>query len=391
LATFYFDSILCARESGITAPISEFLLSYCYSELRWNPSQAGSKLVVEVNMQTKSSHGPTAIASYGHSIALALEKRGVDPKVIFQQAGVSLQTSLDPMLRISNEEVGRLFKFATQATGDPYLGLYVGKMIKPASLHALGLGLLVSSSLRGFYQRISNYYHLVSNNADFQFYDRDGESVLQATNVLESVCHESREAFCVAMVRIMRSLYQHELNPLWVNLMSPCPDAGAQPYLDFFKCPVNFNCEDMRIALDSSIMDCPLPGASRELAQYNDQIAMRYLEKLDKANLVNRVRSLIISELASGTISKQSIADQLHMSPRSLQLKLAAKDTTFQDTLDMTRQTLAQGYIEQSTLTITEIAYLLGFADSSNFTRAFKRWTGQSPSKFREKYEHTSD
>ena len=109
-----------------------------------------------------------------------------------------------------------------------------------------------------------------------------------------------------------------------------------------------------------------------------------FLEKLDKADLVNRVRSLIISELASGTISKNGIADQLHMSPRSLQLKLAAKGTTFQDTLDKTRQTLAQGYMTQSSLTITEIAYLLGFADSSNFTRAFKRWTGQPPSKFRD-------
>ena len=144
----------------------------------------------------------------------------------------------------------------------------------------------------------------------------------------------------------------------------------------------------MRIAIDSSLMDRPLRGASRELAQSNDQIVMRYLEKLDKADLVNRVRSLIISELASGTISKNGIADQLHMSPRSLQLKLAAKGTTFQDTLDKTRQTLAQGYMTQSSLTITEIAYLLGFADSSNFTRAFKRWTGQPPSKFRDRLDN---
>lgn len=337
-----------------------------------------------MSKQLESSYRPTAIASYGHAIALAMEKRGLDAKAIFSQAGISLQTSTDPMLRISNEEVGELFAIAKKATGDPYLGLQVGKIIQPSNLHALGLGLLVSSSLRGFYQRISNYYQFVSKNANFQFYDLGGESVLQATNVLDSVCYESRDAFCVAMVCFMRNLFQVELNPLWVNLMSPCPDAGPQPYLDFFKCPVNFDREDMRIAIDSSLMDRPLRGASRELAQSNDQIVMRYLEKLDKADLVNRVRSLIISELASGTISKNGIADQLHMSPRSLQLKLAAKGTTFQDTLDKTRQTLAQGYMTQSSLTITEIAYLLGFADSSNFTRAFKRWTGQPPSKFRD-------
>ena len=114
-------------------------------------------------------------------------------------------------------------------------------------------------------------------------------------------------------------------------------------------------------------------------------------KKLEKQNLENRVRFLIISELASGTVSKQSIADGLYMSPRSLQLKLAALNTTFQDILDMTRQTLAQGYIEQSGLAITEIAYLLGFADTSNFTRAFKRWTGQPPSEYRAQLERGRD
>jgi AraC-like DNA-binding protein len=73
----------------------------------------------------------------------------------------------------------------------------------------------------------------------------------------------------------------------------------------------------------------------------------------------------------------------MHMSPRNLQLKLAANDTTFQDTLDSTRQNLAAGYIEQSHLAITEIAYLLGFSDASNFTRAFRRWHGVSPRQYR--------
>ena len=76
------------------------------------------------------------------------------------------------------------------------------------------------------------------------------------------------------------------------------------------------------------------------------------------------------------------------MSSRNLQLKLAVRGTNFQDLLDQTRHTLAMGYIEQSRLAITEISYLLGFSDLSNFTRAFKRWTGKSPSAYRDTLAH---
>ena len=71
------------------------------------------------------------------------------------------------------------------------------------------------------------------------------------------------------------------------------------------------------------------------------------------------------------------------MSARSLQMKLAEKDTSFQEIMDGTRHSLALGYMEQSAISITEAAYLLGFSEVSNFTRAFKRWTGKSPRDYR--------
>ncbi len=67
------------------------------------------------------------------------------------------------------------------------------------------------------------------------------------------------------------------------------------------------------------------------------------------------------------------------MSPRTLQIKLSKSNTTFQDVVNETRRALACGYIENSGMSITEIAYLLGFSDTSNFSRAFRRWTGRSP------------
>jgi len=131
------------------------------------------------------------------------------------------------------------------------------------------------------------------------------------------------------------------------------------------------------------LMDKPLPGASRELAQMHDQTTMQYLKRMEQRDIINRVRIMIVEELSSNAITKQRVADKLCMSPRSLQMKLAAKSTSFQEILDSTRESMARGYMEQSAISITEAAYLLGFSDVSNFTRAFKRWTGKSPREFR--------
>lgn len=322
---------------------------------------------------------------------IALEMRGIDPKPIFYEANVPLTANADPLRKISNEAVTHLFATAVQSTGNPYFGLEVGKLIQPSSLHAFGFGLLASTNLRDYFQRFCNFFHVISQNANFQHYEKDGQLILMGSNVSASVCGESQDATIAMIVGFMRRLYQHDINPLWIDLVRTCPADGSQPYREFFKCPVRFGCNMVRIAMDSSIMDRPLSGASRELAQYNDKIAMGYLEKLERQDLLNRVRFLIISNLSMGTVSKQSIADGLSMSPRNLQLKLAALNMTFQGILDMTRQTLAQNYIAQSGLTITEIAYLLGFADCSNFTRAFKRWTGQPPSEYRAQLESGQD
>ena len=327
--------------------------------------------------------GGTAIASYEQAFVSALKQCGLDPAVVFTEAGVPLQASSDPLARISNADVAKLFQASIKASADPYFGLAVGKKLQAVNLHAVGFGLLASSSIRDFYQRICNYYHVVSQNADFRHFDEDDAAILMATNIKSSTSHESQDAFVVMIVEFLRRLYQEELNPVWVELHRPCPSQGEQPYLDFFQCPVKFGCADIRIAINRDIVDSPLLGASKELAQSNDDIAMRYLEKLDREDIVNRVRRIVIEDLMSGTLTKQRTADRLHMSPRNLQFKLTEQDTTFQEILDQTRHNLATGYIEQSHMSITEIAYILGFSDAANFTRAFRRWTGHSPSHFR--------
>ncbi len=324
-----------------------------------------------------------AIASYARSIASALEQRGIEPAGVFEKANVPMYNTVDPLRRMTNAEVSALFRESVKATGDPCFGLFVAEAFHISQLHALGFALLASTTIRDFCLRLQNFYRLASQNLEFELIESDDQTILSARLTQPDICAETIDAFAALIVRLIRAIFEVKFCPRKVSLPRPVPAAGATPYLEYFGCEVLFDQADLRICFDSKTVDLPLPGGSQELAQLHDRTAMEYLEKLDKQNITNRVRSLIVDFLSTGLVSKQQVAEGLNMSPRTLENRLLEEGSNFQQVLDGTRQSLADGYMEQSSLSITEIAYLLGFSDAANFTRAFKRWNGKSPMEFR--------
>jgi AraC-like DNA-binding protein len=337
-----------------------------------------------MSVDSNTPSNPSTIAAYAFAIATALEQRGVDPQRIFDACDVPLQTTTDPMLRLTNKEISKLFKASVEATSDPAFGLLVGESMHPGNLHALGYALMASISLRDFCQRLQNYYTIVSQSAQIRTEETADEFLLITKVVAPDICWETHDAYNALMVRFIRFIYSPAFSPMRIELMRPEPQRNVQEYRDYFKCEICFDSPEVVIVISPDILDTPLPGASRELAHMHDQTTMQYLKRTEKQDIINRVRTMIVEELSSSAITKQRVADKLCMSSRSLQMKLAAKDTSFQEILDSTRHSLALGYLEQSAISVTEAAYLLGFSDVSNFTRAFKRWTGKAPRDFRQ-------
>lgn len=147
-----------------------------------------------------------------------------------------------------------------------------------------------------------------------------------------------------------------------------------------FQCPVTFNAnvDSLTISLDEA--DKPRSCSNKQLAQLHDQLLIEYVAKLDKNNFLERVKSAIINELGSGQFSDSTIAQTLLMSQPTLQRRLEENNTLFKILVNEVRQDLADTYLNDSSLSLTEISYMLGFSEISAFSRAFKRWSGQSPS-----------
>lgn len=325
---------------------------------------------------------PSVIAGYTSAIARALELRGVSARAALRAAGLNECAGNDPLQRLSADQVTALFKVCVELTGDPCFGLSVARHIHASNIHALGYALMASRTLWDFATRLERYFAIVSQSVVMRV-ERGGDQVRFRYARRTSLCGETEDAFIAFMLRFMRLLYDRPLVPLRIDLLRECPTPGPEPYTREFGIMPRFAAEEGLIVFPATAMAEPLPGASPDLAQFNDRIAADCLARLNRSDVVARVRAAMVDRLSSGTCTRPVIARELAMSEAALQQKLAERGTNFHGLLDETRCELAIGYLQQPALTITEIAFLLGFADASNFTRAFKRWKGATPSSFR--------
>ncbi|ABP78319.1 AraC family transcriptional regulator [Pseudomonas aeruginosa] len=325
----------------------------------------------------------TTIGSYSLVVARALEVSGIDSARIFKSVGIPLDVVNDPLTRIPVAQMNALYRACVDVTNNPYFGLLVAKYIHLPHLHALGYALAASGTLLDFCRRLERYFQLVSQVAKIHLDEADGQIRLSFEYLAEP-SGETEDAFVGFLVRTMRLLHKPGFNPLQVALHRPMPREGAEPYETLFRAPVSFGVPHGFLVFDKAELLQSLAGSCPELAQVSDTIVIGYLARLDKNDVITSVKQKIIEFLPDGDCTRDKVANALCMSPTTLQLKLSQRSTHFQQLLDETRKDLACSYLRQVTRPVTEITFLLGFSDTSNFTRAFKRWTGLSPTNFRQ-------
>jgi AraC-like DNA-binding protein len=132
------------------------------------------------------------------------------------------------------------------------------------------------------------------------------------------------------------------------------------------------------------VLDLPLPAADPTLRQVLESYARHLAAQLPEASsLAGRVRSVLHAALHGGRPDLASVAKALHVSARTLQRRLSEEGTSHQRLLDEERERLAREYVGSSSLSLQEIAFMLGFSDQAAFHRAFVRWTGQTPGRLR--------
>jgi AraC-like DNA-binding protein len=287
--------------------------------------------------------------------------------------------------RIESHKITSLFKLAVDATQNPAFGLKVASHIHPAGLHALGYSLFASSTLEDFSLRLARFFRALSDNANLRLEESDDSFQLYVEVINPNLSLETVDGFISVIIKICRYIYYPDFSPRAIELVRPEPESHKEDYSEFFRAQVQFSRPHNIIHFPAKDMRQPLPAADTELARRNDEIVIEHLARLEKNDLVRQVEALIIQMLPSGECTKDKIAVRLNMSPRSLQNKLEQRQTSYKEILDQLRTNLACQYMSQKNLSISEITYLLGFNDTSNFSRAFRGWVGLTPSEYRDR------
>ncbi len=330
-----------------------------------------------------SSFGPIAVAIYQ-----TLESYSVDAADVMRRAGVDLTRLKDPAARLDPSVHNRIVADAVKLTEDYAFGLRFSDFVHPTTFHALGFALLSSSSLRAFCHRWVRYHSFITTMGEVVLDESASDPALvfpsqqqHRESVVGRVLIDGQIATVLKLIRFM---YRPDYMPTRVELICPMIPGTQAIYAKYFGPQVRFDAERNALHFDQADLDVRLPAANAELARQNDEAVVKFLARLNKANVVAQAHSKLIELLPSGDCSKAKVASALNMSVRTLHNRLADAGTTYQQLLDRTRRELAEQYMQQPNISVSEVAYLLGFSDCSNFSRAFHRWTGHSPSEYRE-------
>lgn len=334
-------------------------------------------------MQHHDEH--TTLASWALAIERALLRHDVDTKAMFAELGIDYQQLCVPEARLPTRTMWTIWQAALEKTSDDAFGLQVAQGVFPTHLNALVFALQASANIQECIERLIRYSRVVSTIGQIEF-EHLGNNIILRLNAPDMAQGPWMpiDAFMALLVKFIRDFLTPEHHGLLqaVSLIRPTPD-NQQAFSDYFKCDVHYGHHCNEIMASDALLNLPLPGANSTIAKVNDQLLQDYLQKLDDQSFSLAVRKQIISQLGKDQLTQEGIASALNMSGRTLQRKLVDEGTSFKELLDNIRQELAMRYLSAGDMSISELTFMLGFVDQSSFSRAFKRWTGTTPSKYR--------
>lgn len=328
-------------------------------------------------------NGPTALAMTVAPLRDALEGTGADFATLARRAGLDPDLLTRTNARYPSARVQRLWAMAAESTGDPLLGLRAGSLVRPGVFHALGLGILSSGSVFEALRRTERYSGVVSTNGRFALVEEHGHVALVGRPGSATVVPAPQwlDALVVSLCRMLALCAGQAATPVKVRLTHPGRE-HADAYRKALHCAIEFEAETVALVFDAALAAQPVHTGNSELAAEADRIAARYLEGLAPDTVATRVRALLVKAMPSGGLDQDGIARALNQSPSTLQRRLRREGTSYQSLLDTTRRELALQYLREREHSLADVAFLLGFTDQSNFTRAFRRWTGKTPRQF---------
>src|SRR5580704_12870870 len=340
------------------------------------------------NQNTKTEHLsaiPTATGGIARHAYARLKRSGIETQGLLKQSGLDVSQIEDDDMRIKVYEQIKFLDLAAKVLNDELLGFNIAQEF---DLRELGLlyYVMASSDTLGDALQSAARYSIIMNEGVKLIYQGNHEvaMVFEYTGVARHPDRHQIEFFITTLVRLCRQLTGRNLELSRVSLVHQ-RNAYTVELDRFFFCRVIFNDVADGISFPGTVKTLPITSVD----PYLNRLLMRYCEEARSAKLIRRgdfrllVENAIAPLLPHGKAQISEISRKLGLSKRTIARQLAFEGVTFTVVLDSLRYELAKRYLQENHLSISEIAWLLGYRESSAFSHAFKRWDGRTPKEFR--------
>ncbi|MBB4863304.1 AraC-like DNA-binding protein [Pseudomonas nitritireducens] len=285
--------------------------------------------------------------------------------------------SLEPRIPLQQQDA--FWESICAASGDPLLGLRLGSALQVGHLDMVGALLMSCEHYGEALDALLEYYPIIAEGSEFQR-EQDADRVRLVYRPSYVVRREERvEAALASLVHLTRWITGDRVQPQRLAL-SHAARGEASRYLEWLQCPVDFACNENALSFAVTDLDVPLIQANALMREHLRALADAQLERLGAQSLAARVQQLLRQNPRWG---KEKVAEQLELSGRHLNRKLADEGTSFK----LLREQVLHGMAEQllrESARLGEVAERLGFSDESAFAKAFRRWSGMTPGQFRQ-------
>lgn len=308
-------------------------------------------------------------------------EQGVTPERVLASLGSKRGSNC-----ISTNEWGYRLNLAAALLQDPALGIHFGSSFTPQRFGILGYLFHHCENLSDVYRRMQHYQRLHLHLRHSRV-TRTGELYTLGWHLGMDAPGYHEETFTLACaLHFARTLTQQCIQLEAVGLMNSAP-LDALVLEQFFGCPVRYEQSMTYLSSDRSLLAIPNVHCDRALRGVLEEQAGALLSALPRQeDLLLGLRTTILELLQEGEPTLERAAAALNLSSRTLHRRLAARGYRFREVLEKTRWEQAEIYLRDMRLSLADVALLLGYAEQSPFTHAFKRWSGLTPIHWRKQY-----
>jgi len=329
---------------------------------------------------------PTSSVVHLRAFLRALEDAGVDTAELCRACGLDPAILEDANAHIPRSLLLDLWRQAARRLPDPHLGLHLAERVRPRAADVVTYLTMSSRTLREGLERLIRYQRILGEGSRLQLSDEGVRTFIRiglGSRELPPIRDEI-EYWAVVLMKYGRWIFGVDLALLEVCFSHPAPEDTSEHERIFGCCP-RFGTAESGLWIASADLDRRSIHANPEIARAHEEFAEEYLAGLADFSVTRRLRERLMAVLETGPLDLETAARDLHIGVRTLQRRLRDEGTSYREVVDELRRDVALRQLRKTDASIEEITWLAGFSELSPFYRAFRRWTGKTPSQYRAK------